>query len=37
MKKLTRDQNGFIPMMLTLLIILVAVIVFVYIRVKNAQ
>ncbi len=31
------DQNGFIPMMLALLAILVALILFVFLRVKNAH
>lgn len=37
MKKLSRDQRGLIPMMLSLLAILIAAIVLVYIRVMRAQ
>ena len=37
MKKLKLDEGGFIPLMLTLLAIMVAVIVMVYIRVLKAR
>lgn len=37
MTKLKANQSGFIPMMLALLAILVAVIVFVYLRVQKAH
>jgi hypothetical protein len=37
MKKIKTDQNGFIPMIITLLVIIVAVIVFAYLRVSHAQ
>lgn len=37
MKKLVVNQEGFIPMMLTLLAIVIAVIVLVYIRVQKAS
>lgn len=37
MKKLLKREEGFIPMMLTLLAILIAVIVLVFLRVKRAQ
>lgn len=35
MKKL--NESGLIPMLLTLLVLIIAVIVFVFTRVKNAQ
>lgn len=37
MKKLVVNQEGFIPMMLTLLAIVVIVIILVFIRVQKAQ
>jgi hypothetical protein len=32
-----KNQNGFIPMIITLVVIIVAAIVLVYMRVQNAQ
>jgi hypothetical protein len=36
MKQLRKNQNGFIPMMLTIIFIVIAGIVFVYLRVLKA-
>jgi hypothetical protein len=37
MKHLQKNQNGFIPLMLTIIFIVIAGIVFVYLRVLKAQ
>lgn len=37
MKKLSSNQSGFIPMLISILLIVVAVIYIAYIRVKHAQ
>lgn len=37
MKKLTPNQEGFIPLLLTILAIVVAIVVIAYIRVAGAQ
>lgn len=37
MKKLSSNQSGFIPMMISILLIVLAVIYFAYIRVKHAN
>ena len=37
MKKLTSNEYGFIPLLLTVLAIIVAIIVFAYLRVAKAQ
>jgi hypothetical protein len=37
MKKLTRNEHGFIPMMIAIIAILVTVIVLVYLRVAHAK
>jgi hypothetical protein len=37
MKKLTHNEQGFIPLLLTILAIIIAVIVFAYLRVVKAQ
>jgi cell division protein FtsL len=37
MKKLTPNEQGFIPMMITIVVIVVAVIYFVYTRVLHAN
>jgi len=37
MKKLTHNEHGFIPLLLTVLFVIVAVIVFAYLRVAKAQ
>jgi len=36
-QKLRDNQSGFIPMILTLLAIMIAVIIFAYLRVQNAK